>query len=60
MKKLILSLLIGAFIMTGLSAKTAFVYFSFIQNIGQPHRHGVLYFYLQNGPSLRKERTAAQ
>ena len=28
MKKLILSLLIGAFIMTGLSAKTAFVYFS--------------------------------
>ena len=28
MKKLILSLLIGAFVMTGLSAKTAFVYFS--------------------------------
>ena len=28
MKKLILSLLIGAFVMTGLSANTAFVYFS--------------------------------
>ena len=28
MKKFILSLLIGAFVMTGLSAKTAFVYFS--------------------------------
>ena len=28
MKKLILTLLIGGFIMTGLSAKTAFVYFS--------------------------------
>ena len=28
MKKLILSLLMGVFIMTGLSAKTAFVYFS--------------------------------
>ena len=28
MKKLILALLIGGFIMTGLSAKTAFVYFS--------------------------------
>ena len=28
MKKLILTLLIGAFVMTGLSAKTAFVYFS--------------------------------
>ena len=27
MKKLILTLLIGGFIMTGLSAKTAFVYF---------------------------------
>ena len=28
MKKLIITLLIGAFVMTGLSAKTAFVYFS--------------------------------
>ena len=28
MKKLILTLLIGAFVMTGLSAKTAVVYFS--------------------------------
>ena len=28
MKKLILTLFIGGFIMTGLSAKTAFVYFS--------------------------------
>ena len=28
MKKLILTLLLGGFIMTGLSARTAFVYFS--------------------------------
>ena len=28
MKKVILTLLLGGFIMTGLSAKTAFVYFS--------------------------------
>ena len=43
MKKLILTLLIGGFIMTGLSAKTAFVYFSATGTTERMAKNSLLY-----------------